>query len=104
MSSDISEKWQILSGTTNWEGKLDPLDIDLRRYIIHYGEMAQATYDTFITEKKSKYAGASRFSKKDFFSKVGLGMANHPYRYTVTKFIYATSGTYALDMYIVSLV
>lgn len=44
-------------GENNWEGLLDPLDKDLRELIIHYGEMAQAAYDTFIRDKYSKYAG-----------------------------------------------
>ncbi|KAL6282437.1 hypothetical protein ACE6H2_013366 [Prunus campanulata] len=86
----IAKKWRHLSGQNNWQGLLDPLDIDLRRYIIHYGEMAQATYDAFNTEKASKYAGSSRYARKNFFSRVGLEKGN-AFKYNVTKFVYATS-------------
>lgn len=88
--SSIANKWRQLSGENNWNGLLYPLDIDLRRYIIHYGEMAQATYDAFNTEKASKFAGSCRYAKNDFFSKVYLENGN-PFKYNVTKYIYATS-------------
>ncbi|KAG5622433.1 hypothetical protein H5410_007651 [Solanum commersonii] len=83
----MAEKWEELSGKTNWDGLLHPLDIDLRKYIIQYGELAQATYDTFITERASKYAGASRYSMENLFTKVGLD----PLKYRVTKYFYATT-------------
>ncbi|KAI9079035.1 hypothetical protein K1719_038987 [Acacia pycnantha] len=47
----IARRWRVLSGKDNWKNLLNPLDIDLRRSIIHYGERTQATYDTFIREK-----------------------------------------------------
>ncbi|KAF2300714.1 hypothetical protein GH714_015303 [Hevea brasiliensis] len=90
MVDSVAKRWKHLSGQNNWKDLLDPLDIDLRRYIIHYGEMAQATYDAFNTQKASKYAGSSLYAKADFFPKVGLEKGN-PYKYSVTKFFYATS-------------
>ncbi|XP_028774900.1 phospholipase A1-IIgamma-like [Neltuma alba] len=86
----ISQRWRILSGQDHWEGLLNPLDIDLRRYIIHYGERTQATYDTFISEKASKFAGASKYAKRNLFTRVGLENGN-PFKYSVTKYLYATA-------------
>ncbi|KAL5575275.1 hypothetical protein UlMin_016974 [Ulmus minor] len=99
-NNSIAKKWSQLSGKNNWKGLLDPLDINLRRYIIHYGEMAQATYDAFNTEKASKYAGSSLYAKKNFFSKVALEKGN-PFKYDVTKFLYATSEVDVPDAFII---
>ncbi|KAJ8545460.1 hypothetical protein K7X08_018043 [Anisodus acutangulus] len=88
--SSIAERWELLSGNNNWESLLDPLDYDLRRYLIHYGQMPQAIYDSFNNEKASKYRGTSRYSKKNLFTEVGLEK-NNPYKYEVTKYLYAAS-------------
>ncbi|PRQ29107.1 putative carboxylic ester hydrolase [Rosa chinensis] len=96
----IVKRWKKLSGEDNWEGMLDPLDIDLRKYIIHYGEMAQSTYDAFNTERASKFAGSSRYARKTFFSKVCLEKGN-AFRYKVTKFVYATSQIQVPEAFIV---
>ncbi|KAK3019201.1 hypothetical protein RJ639_004855 [Escallonia herrerae] len=96
----IAKRWRLLSGEKNWDGLLDPLDNDLRRYIIHYGEMAQAAYDTFNSEKASRYAGASRYAMKNLFSKVGIE-ADNPFKYRVTKYFYATSSIPVPEAFIV---
>ncbi|XP_054779151.1 phospholipase A1-IIgamma-like [Prosopis cineraria] len=88
--SNIARRWRLLSGQNHWEGLLKPLDIDLRRYLIHYGERTQATYDTFISEKASKFAGASKYAKQNLFAGVGLENGN-PFMYSVAKYLYATS-------------
>ncbi|KAI8525656.1 hypothetical protein RHMOL_Rhmol13G0247500 [Rhododendron molle] len=96
---NIPKKWRLLSGEDNWKGLLDPLDIDLRQYLIHYGEMAQATVDTFNTDKVSKYAGSSRYARKDLFAKVFIEQGN-PFKYRVTKYFYATSSLPLPDAFI----
>lgn len=88
--SSISQKWKMLSGQEKWLDQLDPLDIDLRRYIIHYGEMAQAIRDAFNTEKVSKHAGSSLYNESNLLSKVGIEQGN-PFKYEVTKYLYGTS-------------
>ncbi|XP_030481194.1 phospholipase A1-IIgamma [Cannabis sativa] len=98
---NIASIWRQLSGQNNWKDLLDPLNIDLRRYIIHYGEMAQASYDAFDTEKASKFAGSSRFGRKNFFDKVGLVKGTPFNKYRVTKFFYATSHVDVPDAFLI---
>ncbi|KAJ8761074.1 hypothetical protein K2173_000753 [Erythroxylum novogranatense] len=90
MVGSMARRWRKLSGADKWKDLLDPLDIDLRRCIVHYGEMAQATYDSFNSQKVSRFAGSSLYAKLNLFSQVGLEKSN-PYKYKVTKFFYATS-------------
>ncbi|XP_052181096.1 phospholipase A1-IIgamma-like [Diospyros lotus] len=90
--SSVAKRWRLLNGEDNWSGLLDELDIELRQYIIHYGQMAQATYDNFISTKESRFAGRNRFAKKNLFARVGLEHGN-PFRYTATKYFYTTAST-----------
>lgn len=90
MALSIATRWRILSGESKWEGLLHPLDSDLRRYIIHYGERAQAVGDAFILESKSDNYGLCRFAKRNFFSGVGLERGN-PFKYEVKKYFYGSA-------------
>jgi hypothetical protein len=82
------KRWRELHGAHSWNGLLDPLDLDLRRNIIHYGEFAQATYDGFNTERRSPHVGACMYGADELLHISGAGNAAH---YEVTKFIYSTS-------------
>ncbi|KAJ1284557.1 hypothetical protein BS78_03G213500 [Paspalum vaginatum] len=84
-----SRSWAELSGRDNWDGLLDPLDADLRRAVIRYGELAQATLDAFISDPASPYAGASRYAPGAFLRRTQV---SDPDAYRVTRFVYATSG------------
>lgn len=96
----IGKGWMLLGGKDNWEGLVDPLDEDLRRYIIHYGEMAQVSYDNFNSNKATKNAGNNRYSKNNLFAKVGLEK-NNPFKYRVTKYLYATSSIQVPEAFII---
>ncbi|EOY28049.1 Alpha/beta-Hydrolases superfamily protein [Theobroma cacao] len=92
MASSIASRWRELSGEKNWEGLLHPLDLDLRRYIIHYLQRAGAAGDLFNNKKASKSYGLSLYPPDEYFSRAGLEIGN-PYKYRVTNFIYGTVGT-----------
>ncbi|KAL5989593.1 hypothetical protein ACLOJK_010486 [Asimina triloba] len=89
-AGNIASRWEKLSGVDNWSGLLDPLDIDLRRHILIYGDLVEAVGDAFNNVKVSKNYGTSRYSKANFFDRVGLVKGN-PFRYQVTKFTYAAA-------------
>ncbi|KAF4380952.1 hypothetical protein F8388_011874 [Cannabis sativa] len=91
MAGNIGKRWRVLSGEGEWEGLLDPLDSDLRRYIIHYGERVQAVVDSFIEESKSNNCNLYRYSMKNLFTRVGLESGNNPFKYEVKKYFYAST-------------
>ncbi|KAK6118780.1 hypothetical protein DH2020_047471 [Rehmannia glutinosa] len=95
----VGKRWNILSGNNNWEGLLDPLDLDLRRYIVHYGSMAQATYDAFNSRKHQNTQEAADTRKMTSSLKLESKNGN-PFKYRVTKYLYATSSTKLPDAFI----
>ncbi|KAJ4787933.1 Phospholipase A1-II 1 [Rhynchospora pubera] len=96
---DIAKRWKEIHGNSNWKNMLDPLDIDLRRSIINYGEMAQATYDGFNRETRSPNLGAPRYKRSELLKKVRVSV---PSSYKVTKYLYATSSINVPDAFIVN--
>ncbi|KAG6524728.1 phospholipase A1-II 7-like [Zingiber officinale] len=94
MSSElggIARRWRRLQGEDGWKGLLEPLDADLRRSLVLYGELDQALYDGFIHERKSRFAGAPRYAQRGLLEKSALtqGQAG---TYRVTRYLYAMSG------------
>ncbi|KAM0052012.1 putative phospholipase A(1) [Helianthus debilis subsp. tardiflorus] len=88
---NIAKNWKKLSGETYWKDALDPPSPDLRTYINHYGEMAEATYDAYIKVTPSKNAGNVKYARKNLLEKVGLLKGQPLNQYKVTKYMYATS-------------
>ncbi|KAA3471625.1 phospholipase A1-II 1-like [Gossypium australe] len=85
MANSIATRWRELSGENEWEGLLQPLDTDLRQYIIHYGQRTSAVGDLFDSNTYGP-----KTSKEQFFTEACLIKGN-PYKYEVTDFIYAAS-------------
>nr|GME01065.1 phospholipase A1-II 4-like [Ipomoea batatas] len=90
MSGSGKLGWKELSGSDNWKNLLEPLDSDLRRYLIHYGTMIEPAGDAFINEAVSKNVGLPRYARRNLFQNTGLVKGN-PYKYEVTKYFYAPS-------------
>ncbi|KAJ7981585.1 Phospholipase A1 [Quillaja saponaria] len=82
------QAWPELLGINNWEGLLDPLNLDLRKIILRCGDFCQATYDAFNNDQNSKYCGSSRYGKSSFFNKV---MLENAAVFKVSSFLYATA-------------
>ena len=81
-------RWRELHGSNHWEGLLDPLDVNLRRCLITYGEMIMATYEAFIGESRSPNAGMCRYRRADLFRRVDV---SRPGWYEATRYLYATA-------------
>ncbi|CAN6351871.1 unnamed protein product [Urochloa humidicola] len=85
-----AERWRDLQGLHSWEGLLDPLDMDLRKSLISYGELVSATGYGFNKEKKKGWPhyGLCMYGHGDLLTKSEVADASH---YSVTKFVYATA-------------
>ncbi|KAH1108402.1 hypothetical protein J1N35_012170 [Gossypium stocksii] len=84
VKSDKASQWRVLSGENNWDGLLQPLNLDLRRYIIHYGQRAGSVGDLYNQNKHGE------FPKEKFFAEAGLEKGNR-FKYSVTHYIHAGS-------------
>lgn len=84
---DISTLWRELQGSRDWAGLLDPLHPWLRREVVKYGELTQATYDAFDADHSSRYCGSCRFGRSRLLRQLGLAHTG----YEVTRYFYAMS-------------
>ncbi|VAH19426.1 unnamed protein product [Triticum turgidum subsp. durum] len=75
----VASRWRELHGENSWKGLLDPLDPHLRASIISYGEMVQAAYDAFNTERRSPHCGACFYGYEDLLA--GVGVPHHGNNY-----------------------
>ncbi|KAL3675234.1 hypothetical protein R1sor_025182 [Riccia sorocarpa] len=83
--ANIAKRWRELQGSNNWEGLLSPLDLDLRREILRYGDFVQVTGDSFPWEKKSPHPWACPFKKSALLKNVGQAETG----YEVTRYLYS---------------
>jgi hypothetical protein len=83
----LADKWREYHGANDWRDLLDPLDENLRREIVKYGEFAQATYDAFNSDPQSSSYGSCCIPCDSFFERVGLKNTG----YKVTKYLHATA-------------
>ncbi|KAI3449716.1 hypothetical protein Pfo_006381 [Paulownia fortunei] len=84
---ELADCWREMLGEDDWAGLLDPMDPLLRNELIRYGVKAQACYDAFDFDPYSKYCGSCRFTRREFFERLGMAEAG----YDITRYLYATS-------------
>ncbi|WMV40203.1 hypothetical protein MTR67_033588 [Solanum verrucosum] len=77
--NNLGSRWKEYHGCKDWLGLIDPLNENLRRELIRYGEFIQAAYHCFHSNPATCNEGDSR--------KVALPDKS----YKVTKSLYATS-------------
>ncbi|KAL6008444.1 hypothetical protein ACLOJK_033954 [Asimina triloba] len=83
----LSSRWRDYHGLNNWAGLLDPLDENLRREVVRYGEFVQAAYHAFHSHSHPHPSTSTAVAAPPSPSHVPL-----PDRtYRVTKSLYATS-------------
>ncbi|KAK9927667.1 hypothetical protein M0R45_024839 [Rubus argutus] len=79
--NNLSSRWREYHGSKNWAGLLDPLDENLRREVVRYGEFIQAAYQSFHSNP------AMSVEETQLPRNVALPDRS----YKVTKSLYATS-------------
>ncbi|KAK1435913.1 hypothetical protein QVD17_01686 [Tagetes erecta] len=79
--NSLASRWREYHGSNNWAGLLDPLDENLRREMVRYGEFIQAAYHCFHSDPAT--------SGKEAPSPRQVAVPDRSFR--VTKTLYATS-------------
>ncbi|CAE6050043.1 unnamed protein product [Arabidopsis arenosa] len=84
----LGRRWMEYQGLQNWDGLLDPLDENLRREILRYGQFVESAYQAFDFDPSSPTYATCRFPRSTLLDRSGL--PNSGYR--LTKNLRATSG------------
>ncbi|KAI9175175.1 hypothetical protein LWI28_028546 [Acer negundo] len=79
--NNLASRWREYHGSNDWVGLLDPLDENLRREVVRYGEFVQAAYHSFHSDP------AMSAEEPPYPRYVALPDRS----YRVTKSLYATS-------------
>ncbi|KAI8546683.1 hypothetical protein RHMOL_Rhmol07G0138900 [Rhododendron molle] len=79
--NSLGSRWREYHGRDDWSGLLDPLDENLRREVVRYGEFVQAAYHSFHSDPATSADEAPALRH--------VAVPDRSYR--VTKNIYATS-------------
>ncbi|XP_021768018.1 phospholipase A1-Ibeta2, chloroplastic-like [Chenopodium quinoa] len=77
----LGARWREYHGSRDWVGLLDPLDENLRREMVRYGEFIQAAYQSFHSDPATTEEGIKSWRE--------VGLPDKSYH--VTKSLYATS-------------
>ncbi|KAK9716318.1 hypothetical protein RND81_06G225100 [Saponaria officinalis] len=77
----LGDRWREYHGSRDWAGLLDPLDENLRREVVRYGEFIQAAYQSFHADPATTKEGINTWRDIELPDK----------SYRVTKSLYATS-------------
>lgn len=77
----LGTRWREYHGSRDWEGLLDPLDENLRREVVRYGEFIQSSYQSFHSDPATTKEGIDSWREVELADK----------SYQVTKSLYATS-------------
>lgn len=79
--NNLSSRWREYHGANDWAGLLDPLDENLRREVVRYGEFVQAAYHSFHSDPA--------MSTEEAPPPRHVALPDKSYK--VTKSLYATS-------------
>ncbi|KAL5728432.1 hypothetical protein ACHQM5_001517 [Ranunculus cassubicifolius] len=85
--NSLAARWREYHGSNDWKNLLDPLDDDLRREVVKYGEFVQSSYQAFQSNPST---GSSEDDDLPPLSPEHVSVNDKSYK--VTKSLYATSG------------
>lgn len=87
-SPKLGHRWMQYQGINNWDGMLDPLDHNLRREILRYGQFVEAAYRSFDFDPSSPTYATCRYPKSSLLTRSGIRKSG----YRITRNLRATCG------------